>query len=152
MTGEMGCDCWSCLKTTFCSCCVVGDIVQNSYGMPWYLGCCCVGVFYARNTVRYHYRLKTKSGADEFCEECLIPWGVYFLIGIITSAFPGLQPIAYCQWVALVTIIMNLNQEVKLKSPGNISKGYLVGYSPNFTNIPVGTVVEIVEPKGLVKA
>ena len=129
----MGCDWCSFLKICFCSRCVVGDIVQNAYGMPWYLGCCCVGTFYARNTVRYHYRLETTSGANECMEECLIP-------------------IAYCQWVAPVTIFMNLNQEVKFKSPSNTSKGYFVGYNPQgYGAVAVGTVVKM-DPKGLVKA
>ena len=152
MTSEMGCDCLSCLKTCFCMCCVVGDIVQNSNGMPWYLGCCCVDIFYARNTVRYHYRLNTTTGANECMEECLVPYVFYCLISSITSAFPGLQPIAYCQWMALVTIAMNLNQEVKIKSPGNVSKGYLVGYSGGQPAPQVGTVIEMVEPAGIVKA
>lgn len=133
-------------------CCVVGDIVQNSNGMPWYLGCCCVDIFYARNTVRYHYRLNTTTGANECMEECLVPYVFYCLISSITSAFPGLQPIAYCQWMALVTIAMNLNQEVKIKSPGNVSKGYLVGYSGGQPAPQVGTVIEMVEPAGIVKA
>ena len=145
----MGCDFFSCLKTLFCSCCVIGDVVQNAYGMPWYLGCCCVGVFYARNTVRYHYRLKTKSGQGECVEECLIPYAVYCLVSALASTF--FPPLTYCNLVALVSVIMNLKHEVDLKSPNNTSKGYLVGYSPQGF-VAVGTVVEMVEPKGVVKA
>jgi hypothetical protein len=52
--------------------------------------------------------------------------------------------------VALVTVAMNLNQEVKTKSPNNVSKGYLIGYSGQ--PVPVGTVIEMVEPAGIVKA
>ena len=128
-------------------CCTIGDLLQAAYGMPWCLGCCCVNLFFARNTIRYQYRLKTTSGANECVEECLVPYAMYCLVNAITTVCPILAPIAYCQWVALVMVALNLSEEVKNRSTGDQRKAYLVGYNPNHT-IPMvqGTVIS--EPAG----
>lgn len=69
----------------------------------------------------------------------------------MASAIPILSPIAYCQWIALVMIVMNMQEEVAIKSLVAVEedrivrrKQYLVGYSTQSTTEDV----VIAEPKG----
>eukprot|EP01036_Dinobryon_divergens_P033024 gene33024-42723_t len=148
------CTCFPCLYTCCCMCCVVGDTLQTAYGMPWLLGCCCVNPFFARNTIRYHYRLKTTTDSNECIEECAIPYIFYCCVNLVASAIPILSPIAYCQWIALVMIVMNMQEEVSIKSLVDVEgdriarrKAYLVGYSTQ-SSVPITEGVVIAEPKG----
>lgn len=151
MVSNLGCSCIGCLYTFFCLPCTVGDLVNKAYGMPWCMGCCCMNLFTARNTIRYHYRLKTTSGGNECIEECALPYGVYCLLSILSGYVPCLWPITYCNCVALVLLSMNIQEEVKTKTTSGLGgKGYMVGYSPSVGPMPVH--VAVVEPQGVVYA
>ena len=156
-SSNVRCTCFPCLYSCCCMCCVVGDTLQNSYCMPWLLGCLCVNPFFARNTIRYQYRLKTTFGNNECVEECAIPYIFYCFINLVATAIPLLSPIAYCQWIAVVMTVMNMREEVSLRiSSSSVAveedslvrkKAYLVGYSPQSTEPSVHDPV-VSEPQG----
>mmetsp|Transcript_27695 Transcript_27695/g.38160 ORF Transcript_27695/g.38160 Transcript_27695/m.38160 type:complete len:259 (+) Transcript_27695:3-779(+) len=148
MASNVGCTCFTCLYTCFCLPCSVGDILKTAYGMPWWMGCCCTNLFFARNTVRYHYRLRTTTGTSEFMEECCYPCLFYFFVNLMATLVPFCAPIAYCQWIAIVTTAMNLQETVRIKNPGDGKTGYIVGYTPGI--IPAEVVSA--QPVGFVKA
>jgi len=61
--------CWSCLKACFCNCYENGTALNKSIGMPFALGCCCVGPCATYQITRYQYRIQ---GAD-IGMDCVLP-------------------------------------------------------------------------------
>jgi hypothetical protein len=60
------------MESCLCQQCAVGKIMSKSLGMPYYLACCCMNIFTARNVLRYHYRIQPAFGSDLF-DELLMP-------------------------------------------------------------------------------
>ena len=101
-------------------------------GIPFFLGCCCLGmccnVCTARNFIRYHYRLKPYTGCDT-CEELISP-GIYcagcFILGIFFIPYTSFAwPMI---WAMCCSVDINLRNEARTKKSGEF-KQYLVGYS-----------------------
>lgn len=78
----------------------------------------------------------------------------YCFVNLVASAIPLLSPIAYCQWIAVVMIVMNMQEEVSIKNSVAVEgdrigrrKAYFVGYSTQ-SSVPIIEDVVIAEPKG----
>lgn len=124
-----------------CPCCVVGTILKDSMGMPWYLGCCCVPFWQARNLTRYHLRLQRSwcDGDGFWCpgdckEECLCPCA----LAIITSFIPYAGSLVF--YFIQGGYLLGLKDDVsRMRS----EPGYMVGYH---TPQPVATTGVAVTP------
>lgn len=118
--------CIACLESFCCMPCTTATMLEDSMGMPWFLGLCCTNFFVARNFIRYQFRYKPVS-SDDCMEECLLPTCTYYIGGIIANCLPCI----YCVICGgLVALVMNLKSAVeaeKSKQPPP-GKGYLIGY------------------------
>ena len=116
------------LCALFCFPCTVGTMMQDSLGMPYCMGCCCVGFFPARNFIRYQFRLKSSSGKSDTSEECFWPCLIYGLGSIVATVLP-------CVWGALCVGLIGLNVQLQKEVESRVTptghKGYLVGYHPS---------------------
>lgn len=120
-------DAHSCLYSCFCMPCAVGTMLEDSIGMPWYMGCCCVNVPTARNLIRYQYRIYGK----DTLEECVFPWSMYCFGKCVDRCFP---PIWLVLYGLLVPFAMQLLQEVHVRKVASSSppSGYLTNnFVPN---------------------
>mmetsp|Transcript_24775 Transcript_24775/g.33987 ORF Transcript_24775/g.33987 Transcript_24775/m.33987 type:complete len:156 (+) Transcript_24775:1406-1873(+) len=133
----------TCLYTCLCFPCFLGDLLKQAYGMPWWMGCCCTNLCFARNSIRYHYRLRSTSGTSDCMEECMYPSLFHILLNILGNVFP---PIVWCEWVVHVFFALNLKETVKMKDPGDGKTGYIVGYTPGGAESNVVNV----QPSGVV--
>lgn len=132
------CNFVGCLYASFCLPCSLGTILQDSVGMPFFLGCCCFNLFNARNVVRYQYRINHHINSTSDCsEECLIPWGVYILANCTLSFFcPCLQ---ICLFPVLCGAVVAIDMELLNESStrkGGQNQAYLRGYSLPQSNVP----------------
>jgi len=128
--------CFNLLYTVFCPCFKVGNILENSVGMPWCMGCCCVPLFTARNIVRYQYRLSPVikqslcecwPTSNEFVEECVWPSLLYYTGQALSSLTFGATLIVV--WAYEVGVILSLGKEVSLRKDKN-QRTYLIGFEP----------------------
>ena len=114
-----------CLCSFFCMPCAMGKLMEETMGMPWCMGCCCVNVCAARNLIRYQYRIR----GNELVEECTIPYGLKCYGNMTNSSF---------MWFALCGIFVaasmqqlqevqaRSNQRQTLSNPSIPSARYLV--------------------------
>jgi hypothetical protein len=101
-----------------CMPCAVGDIMERSVSMPWYLGCCCVNVWTARNLMRYQYRIQ----GNDVLEELAAPCGAHFVTNIVQQCVPCAGCVL---WAAYATLVTQLGLESTAHAP---SRGpYLSG-------------------------
>ena len=114
--------------SAFCSCCAIGDLASAAYGMPWWMGCCCMNLPMARNTIRYQYRLKPTTDLGEFGEECMCPCACYFCFNLFTTVFPSSYIPNICMLMLTGLVISHLQDEVKSRS-SSINKRYLMSDS-----------------------
>ena len=105
-----------------CSCCARGDIMQSVFGMPWWMGCCCIKLPYFRNAVRYQYRLTTSTENAEWIEECCIPFAFYKFTMFIGHIF-GPFVMLCCQFAGVGVVVTHLQDEIAIHSaPGESSR------------------------------
>lgn len=137
------CDCCMCCYAFFCLPCSVGTIVNDSVGMPWFIGCCCMNIFSARNVLRYQYRIRRLTGDSDCLEECFWPCLTY----VAAWAIAWIVPCIGCAICAgLTAISTGLQEEAKAKGSGS-NKKYLKGYTvPQKTVSQVPQVVYVVQP------
>jgi Cys-rich protein (TIGR01571 family) len=92
------------LYSCCCMPCAMGDIMERSFGMPWYLGCACVNVPLARNLMRYEYRIK----GNDVLEELVVPCGANCVSHVAQQCIP-------CSgcflWAAYATVATQLGLE-----------------------------------------
>jgi hypothetical protein len=65
--------------------------------MPWYMGCCCIDVWMARNLIRYQNRIK----GNDMVEECVLPYGLQILGNVLGSVIPCAMCFVYAGYVVL---------------------------------------------------
>lgn len=131
-----------CLFSTCLLPCEIGRTMEAAMGMPYFLGCCCMGFFAARNIVRYHYRLKRSFAESDVAEECIWPMCLHSLGIIVVPVLPCLwSKLCICIYPALA---MELAREVEIKTAGGKSHaGYLVGYHPPLPHSAAPVSMEI---------
>lgn len=56
-----------------CTPCISGTILNQSTGMPYYLGCCCSNICLTRNIMRYQYRIYGNDNQDEL----IVPFSMF---------------------------------------------------------------------------
>ena len=138
-----------CCCLFWCLPCKVGSMLQDSMGMPWCTGCCCMSIYGASNLVRYQYRQVVAKGVDEEMEEVVKPYLFYvaaYILGGIWGPLGCLVLPPYLAW--MTSFAMTVQNTVNAHS-GQSSKGYLVGFTPDPISTPtqseipmtVGTVV-----------
>lgn len=125
-----------CLCSFFCVPCMMGKIMEDSIGMPFWLGCFCVNPFAGRNIMRYHYRIRPYYN-DDNTEELLIPLGAYCVNHAVRGVLPVISDIVFRG--AIAAAIMQMAVEVNIRGPGH-NRGYLVGYQPQVPNTTMGVV------------
>ena len=106
-----------------CSCCAKADIMQNVFGMPWWMGCCCINIPYFRNAIRYQYRLTTSTENAEWIEECCIPFTFYELTKVIGHMF-GPFVMLCCQFAGVGVVVTHIQEEIATHStsPGTTTR------------------------------
>jgi hypothetical protein len=117
-----------------CHClpCIVGNIMNKSTGMNYWLACCCMGsnICAARNIVRYHYRIEEKKFLEcyqffqfaEIKDECCIP----FLVFIISITI-GIHPLFVWTHCYAYQFVAPILFDTRMQS-SNTTKRYLVGF------------------------
>ena len=115
-----------CCCLFWCLPCKVGWWLEDSVGMPFWTGCCCVNVFAARNLLRYQYRLALPNGTDETLEESMKP--LLWFYAITNSKELGVLFCPFFLWwqYKFATTTQNM---MNCKREGD-SPGYLVGHVP----------------------
>lgn len=98
-----------------CSCCARADIMQSVFGMPWWMGCCCVNIPQFRNAIRYQYRLTTSTENAEWFEECCLPFAFYEFTKIVGHIF-GPFVMLCCQCAAVGVVVTHIQEEVATHS------------------------------------
>lgn len=103
---------YQCLCALCCMPCSVGEFLQKGVGMPYLLGCFCAPLFYARNIIRYQYRIRPESSSD-CMTECVVPYAYYCCMNCLLSIIAGFIPCVYCCvcpviWGPLVAMIMQI--------------------------------------------
>ena len=107
--------------------------------MPYYLGCCCMNAFSARNIVRYQYRIKPTFDEDIY-DELLIPLLYVFGGLLLCNPIIGMS--------LQLALSVQLFREVKVR-PKCESKRYLSGYQCDY-DIPILPVeVIIMTPRNI---
>mmetsp|Transcript_25169 Transcript_25169/g.25374 ORF Transcript_25169/g.25374 Transcript_25169/m.25374 type:complete len:250 (+) Transcript_25169:78-827(+) len=67
-----GCTCSNCMYGTCCICCAMGTGMERAIGMPWWMGCLCVGPCAGHQLMRYQYRIRGSDiGGDLIAPSCL---------------------------------------------------------------------------------
>lgn len=112
---------FNCLLSTFCTPCSRGWVLQQSIGMPFWMGCCCVDTYEARNIVRYQYRI---AGEDNY--ELIAPCGLQIIDRLITQ--PSLGYITFYKFAEILVIIQLLAEIENRKNDDNTGGRYLTGY------------------------
>jgi hypothetical protein len=113
-----------CLGAFFCTQCMMGQVMERSIGMPFWLGLCWVNPFLGRNLMRYHYRIRPHTNND-FTEECLVPTGVVCLDSVIKPSFPLID----CVFRGvLAAFVMQMAKEAEIRGPAE-NRQYIAGYS-----------------------
>lgn len=116
----------SCLKMWCCYPCVVGDIVDQTFQMPWMLGFCCVNLCLLRNIMRYQFRIKA---IDDFMEDCAYPSMNCLYISAFLLVLPYFCP---CYFTSCVLYISQINiqstESAKRTYTSRHKKAYLRGY------------------------
>jgi hypothetical protein len=124
-------------KVMCCMPCLTGELLEESMGMPWQLGCCFSNLCMARNLIRYQYRIKPVG--EECLDECFMPSCVNSCASL--CLFPCLPfavcpclPCAWCVYAnlpwtfgAYVTFYDFTKSENDRRAP-HLGKGYLIGY------------------------
>lgn len=129
--------CNQCLYATFCLPCAIGTSLSQSMGMPFFLGCCCSNFCIARNLLRYHYRMK----GDDCLEDCLAPYGIFFLTYFLSPFIPCL---ACCTYPYFVTMVMLMTNEARVR--GNAG-AYLTPTQSRYANaVGAAATVTMAEP------
>mmetsp|Transcript_15295 Transcript_15295/g.23034 ORF Transcript_15295/g.23034 Transcript_15295/m.23034 type:complete len:278 (+) Transcript_15295:72-905(+) len=108
------------LYACFCMQCAVGTALQRAVGMPFYLGCCCMTPFAARNVFRYQFHIQ----GDDMLQECAAPWALQCIGKCLEESFP---PIWVMFYPIYVLVTLQLLSESHLHQER--SNGYLSGYS-----------------------
>jgi len=122
-----------CCCAFWCMPCVNGTILQESMGMPFHLGCCCMPFFAVKNVVRYQYRMGLPNDEKEEFEECCKPILLSAVTGFVNSlSGVPIGTILYHLWVTALNIELQKDVEER-KHRSN--KGYLVGFSSNDTHL-----------------
>ena len=88
-SGDLNCQCddiLNCCYSCWCFNCAVGSSLEESVGMPCWMGCCCTPFCFARNIQRVHYRI---GGTPSACGDCPAACGDCCWDGCIPS-------LAYC--------------------------------------------------------
>jgi hypothetical protein len=124
-----------------CTPCMMGQVMENSIGMPFWLGCLCVHPFMGRNVMRYHYRIRPYTSGDA-TDDLLIPCCAVCAQHIIR--FPLLDCVVM---TAVATSVMQMFKEADIRGCAR-GKQYLVGYSPlqGFGDIEVASSAHYVPP------
>jgi hypothetical protein len=124
-------------KVICCMPCLTGELLEESMGMPWQLGCCFSNLCMARNLIRYQYRIKPVG--DECFDECFMPSCVnscasLCLLPCLPFAVCPCLPCAWCVYAgvpltfgAYVAFYDATKRENERRAP-YLGKGYLVGY------------------------
>ena len=120
-SGPLNCQCddlFNCCYSCFCFNCAVGSALEESVGMPCWMGCCCTNFCAARNIQRLHYRI---GGAD-CCDDGCIP-----LVAYLSLAVP---PVSIVGFIYLINFAMDLLKEGRLRDRPNKNPRYIAGYKP----------------------
>lgn len=102
-------------------------------GMPWYMGCCCVDVWMARNLIRYQHRLK----GNDLLEECALPFGLRLLGNVVGNVIPCAPCIVYGLFVVLSMQLLEETQKRAGDVDGRPNRRDSAGYS-NFGYTALG--------------
>jgi len=119
--GSMGDDAGQCVYSSLCCCAATGRALENSMGMPCFMGCCCITPCAARNLVRYQYRLD----GEDLLEEASLP-----LSAALMATGAAYTPIAALPLLALISLQTDI--EARHRSGGGVASGYLTtkGFRP----------------------
>ena len=104
---------YQCFCAMCCMPCSVGEFLQKGVGMPYLLGCCCAPLFYARNIIRYQYRIRPEVDNSDCTTECCMPCAYYCCMNCAMSIFASMVPPLYlflCPaiWGPLVAMVMQI--------------------------------------------
>ena len=102
-------------------------------GMPWYMGCCCVDVWMARNLIRYQHRIK----GNDLMEECAFPFGMRLLGNVLGNVIPCAPCIVYGMFVVLSMQLLEETQKRAADVGVRPSRQDSAGYS-NFGYTALG--------------
>ena len=133
----IGCCSGECFLLFCCLPCKVGSMLQDSMGMPYCTGCCCMTIYGASNIIRYQYRQVVAKGVDEEMEEVIKPY-----LWTKLAQVPGIQCCVSCAYVAWMTSFAITVQNTVNARREKSSKGYLVGFTPD----PLGPPMEAQMP------
>jgi hypothetical protein len=92
-------------------------------GMPFLMGCCCVGLCGARNLVRYQYRIGGDECFDDFCFPAMISGAASCLASCGIICLPCVLGF-FSYFVAVIMKILK-ESEVQLKARGGVPGFYL---------------------------
>lgn len=90
-------------------------MMQNVFGMPWWMGCCCINIPYFRNAIRYQYRLTTSTENAEWIEECCLPFAFYECTKVVGHIF-GPFVMLCCQFAAVGVVVTHIQEEIATHS------------------------------------
>jgi len=115
--------CNECMYATCCCPCAIGTTLSNTVGMPFLMGCCCVGLCGARNLVRYQYRIGGDECFDDFCFPAMISGAASCLASCGIICLPCVLGF-FSYFVAVIMKILK-ESEVQLKARGGVPGFYL---------------------------
>lgn len=125
-----------------CTPCAIGNIMERSVGMPWYLGCCCVNVVSARNIMRYQYRLKGDDVMEELVAPCCAHIGTHMAAQVC--------PCAGCfLWAAYAAVTTQMSLESQGHAPSTVpylSESHAPSLPPGGSGVVITPVAMIEQP------
>jgi hypothetical protein len=71
-------------------------------GMPFWIGCCCTNLCFARNITRYHYRI----AGDDCMEECLVPYGMSALAYCVSWWLPCFCCVVWPYFIGMNMVLL----------------------------------------------
>ena len=118
-SGPLNCQCddlFNCCYSCFCFNCAIGSALEESVGLPCWMGCCCTNFCAARNIQRLHYRI---GGAD-CCDDGCIPLAAYCSLCFFPFSIVG--------FIYLVNFAMDMLKEGRLRDRPMKNPRYIAGY------------------------
>jgi len=85
-----GCTCSNCMYGSFCCCCALGTGMERATGMPWWMGCLCVGPCAAHQLMRYQYRIRGSDIGGDLIAPSILFLLAYILAPITLGASLGI--------------------------------------------------------------
>jgi len=132
-SGDLNCQCddiLNCCYSCWCFHCAVGSSLEESVGLPCWMGCCCTQFCFARNIQRVHYRI---GGTPSACGDCPDTCGDCCWDGCIPCMAYGslcIPVVSLVSFVYLVNFAMDMIKEGRLRQRPSARPRYLAGYRP----------------------